>query len=779
MRPLPQNARAHGQLAAATIFPSLILILGLAAVGFTQGCVGGGTGSAAPPPSPPPPPINVTVTPARASLLLGNAQAFAASVTNAADTSVTWSVNGVPGGSASVGMITSAGVYTAPADLPSPAVVQVAAASNADATRTSTATVTIASDLAVSVSPSAGSVELGATQTFRAAITSGGHPDTSVRWSLIGAACASGCGTVDSNGNYTAPRILPAPATATLIAQSVADPSRQSSAAVAVTSSFLLQISAPASVPVSGTAVITTMLTPVPGSNPNTALSWSVSGRGCNGASCGVLSVVTTQSSGGNPSASSATYTAPVTAPTPNTVTITVTPLADSSKTTQATIAVQSGVGVSLSPVTATLAANHRVTLAAQVFGASGTGVTWTVNGIAGGNSAFGQICAAGVSPCQPVTSASSLQVDYLAPGAIPSPNPVTVQATSVADATKNAAAQITVINHVVVSVLPGAVTLPPLGSQKFTATVLGTLNQSVTWQAQGAACGTPGVCGSVDANGIYTAPAATPSPNTLQVVAISADDTSQTGTANVTITFGAQIVGLHPASVYAGAANGFTLRLSGSSFVATSPGPGAVLLIAGTPRTTTCGSVTECTAPVTPADVAAPGNLSLQIRNPDGTSSNTVFLVVAAPNTVDTLIPLSIAAPSAAANDIIVVEPSTAGVSTPGADVDLNVAALGPFSTNSNSCALAGNPVALVRPSSGSSTADICVFSQSGLDAGMSYVVTGTGDVSVVSKQPAGLGIIHLTLQIAATAAPGARTLSIQNTNLDKTAASGALEVQ
>jgi len=48
-----------------------------------------------------------------------------------------------------------------------------------------------------------------------------------------------------------------------------------------------------------------------------------------------------------------------------------------------------------------------------------------------------------------------------------------------------------------------------------------------------------------------------------------------------------------------------------------------------------------------------------------------------------------------------------------------------------------------------------------------------------VIAKQPAGLGIIHLTLQIAASATPGARTLFIQNTNLDKTAASGALEVQ
>jgi len=38
---------------------------------------------------------------------------------------------------------------------------------------------------------------------------------------------------------------------------------------------------------------------------------------------------------------------------------------------------------------------------------------------------------------------------------------------------------------------------------------------------------------------------------------------------------------------------------------------------------------------------------------------------------------------------------------------------------------------------------------------------------------------MIHLTLQLPATAAPGARTLFIKNTNLDETAASGVLQVE
>ena len=84
-----------------------------------------------------------------------------------------------------------------------------------------------------------------------------------------------------------------------------------------------------------------------------------------------------------------------------------------------------------------------------------------------------------------------------------------------------------------------------------------------------------------------------------------------------------------------------------------------------------------------------------------------------------------------------------------------------------------------LLRPSSGSATFDLCVFSESGLDTSMTYTVSGPGDVTVITKQPAGLGIIHVTLQIQASALPGARTLFIQNTSLDKTAASGALVIR
>jgi hypothetical protein len=779
MGPLTQfSQKATGQRLRDTPLQRPHLVSSFAAI-LALTVTGCGSGTAGTPPPPPPPAIAVTVSPASASVLLGNSESFTAAVTNATDPTVTWSVNGVPGGSTASGTITAAGLYTAPAHLPSPAFVQLTATSVADPTKSATAQLTITSDISLAVVPGNANVELGAAQPFHATISSAGHPDASVRWTLAGPTCPTACGAIDLAGNYTAPPVLPSPASATITAQSVADSSKQATAAITITSSFTLQIAAPQGVPAGSSATVVATLTPIPGSNPSTILSWALSGPGCSGTACGTLTVVTTQGAGGTVTQGIATYTAPGSAPNPDTITVTVTPQADPSKKAQATMAVQPGINVSVTPDTDTLAANHHVTLTAQVFGTPNTGVSWSVNGIAEGNASLGQICVVASSPCQPITSTSVLQVDYLAPGAIPQPNPVSVMATSVADNTKNASAQITVINHVLVSVQPQSITLAPLAVQAFTATVLGTSNQSVVWQVQGSACASAGVCGLVDAMGDYTAPGSPPAPDALQVVAISSDDTTQSGSANVTISTGADILSLHPASVYVGAADGFTLLVEGSGFVPSSPGPGSMLVIGGTSRTTTCTTATACTAAVTATDVSVAGNLSAQIENPDGSKSNAVSLIVVPPNTADAVIALSSAVPAATGQDIGVVDPTTSGVSAQGPDVDLNVAALGMFSVTNNACTLSGNPLQLPRPTSGSATFDVCVFSESGLDTSMAYAVSGTGDVTVISKQPAGLGIIHLTLQVPSTAQTGARTLFIQNMNLDKAAASGALVIQ
>src|ERR1700756_5647803 len=124
------------------------VIAGLVA-GLVQlaGCGGSGSGPSNGGPStqppPPPAPIDVSVTPAAASVQTGGTQAFTATVTNTTNKAVTWQVNGITGGNTSVGTISTAGVYTAPATVPSPATVTVTAMSVADPTRSGSAQATI------------------------------------------------------------------------------------------------------------------------------------------------------------------------------------------------------------------------------------------------------------------------------------------------------------------------------------------------------------------------------------------------------------------------------------------------------------------------------------------------------------------------------------------------------------------------------------------------------------------------------------------------------------
>jgi len=187
------------------------------------------------------------VTPSSGLVMLGNQLLFTSAVKNSSDSAVSWSVNGVAGGGAQTGTITTGGVYTAPADLPIPANLTVTATSHADVSKSGTAIVTVQSDVSISL-PSGGCtgavpVELGATHAFLAVVGSGAHPDKSVLWSVSGPSCPLLCGSVDASGNYTAPQILPSSPNVTLTARSVADSSKQVSTAITITSNFLLQLS--------------------------------------------------------------------------------------------------------------------------------------------------------------------------------------------------------------------------------------------------------------------------------------------------------------------------------------------------------------------------------------------------------------------------------------------------------------------------------------------------------------------------------------------------------
>jgi sugar lactone lactonase YvrE len=89
------------------------------------------------------PTVVVTISPSTASVQTTATQQFTATVVGTSNKAVTWSVNNVAGGNSTVGTISSVGLYTAPASLPSPSTVTITATSAADTAKSASATVTL------------------------------------------------------------------------------------------------------------------------------------------------------------------------------------------------------------------------------------------------------------------------------------------------------------------------------------------------------------------------------------------------------------------------------------------------------------------------------------------------------------------------------------------------------------------------------------------------------------------------------------------------------------
>jgi IPT/TIG domain len=143
-----------------------------------------------------------------------------------------------------------------------------------------------------------------------------------------------------------------------------------------------------ASVPAAfGTQVFTAQLT---NDTQVKGVSWSLSGAGCSGVTCGSFTNVTT---------SSVTYNGPASIPSPATVTLTATSIADNTKTATAIITVIQGpLAVSVSPKRGSLTTSQTQQFTATVFNdPNNAGVTWQVDGNTGGTSTSGTISTTGL----------------------------------------------------------------------------------------------------------------------------------------------------------------------------------------------------------------------------------------------------------------------------------------------------------------------------------------------------------------------------------------------
>ena len=174
------------------------------------GCGGGHSHPNPPPPGGPAAHGPVVVYPSTVSVPIGGTVDFSAYLpSQPSNTSFTWAVGGSDSGA-----VTAAGVYTAPASIPSPAQVVVTATGQG---QTGTAVVTVTAAQGLAVSPAATAIAAGATVQFTA--TSSGQAVTPT-WQVTGPRQGVNYGSIDANGNYTAPVTPPAGSSATITATS-------------------------------------------------------------------------------------------------------------------------------------------------------------------------------------------------------------------------------------------------------------------------------------------------------------------------------------------------------------------------------------------------------------------------------------------------------------------------------------------------------------------------------------------------------------------------------
>src|SRR4029077_5113497 len=163
--------------------------------------------------------ITVSCVPASVSVL-GTSQCTA-TVTNLSSTLVNWTVGGTATGS-----ITSGGLYTAPAAVPTNNVVTITATSQVQSTLTATQNLTLVQPTAISA------VTCNDSQGKTASIVSSGNQlacsatastgaTVPVNWS-VASTLGGNIGSISAQGNYTAPLIPPPGQMVTITATSQA-----------------------------------------------------------------------------------------------------------------------------------------------------------------------------------------------------------------------------------------------------------------------------------------------------------------------------------------------------------------------------------------------------------------------------------------------------------------------------------------------------------------------------------------------------------------------------
>jgi hypothetical protein len=185
-------------------------------------------------------------------------------------------------------------------------------------------------------------------------------------------------------------------------------------------------------------------------------------------------------------------------------------------------------ITVIISPVTVSLNVVTSTQIFAYVSGGTNSVITWQVNSIDGGNETFGTIDSHGV---------------YYAPATVPSPATVNVTAVSYEEPKLSATMTVTILPAPTVTISPTSWTMTAgaANTKTFTATVTGATTSTglastdVDWYVN-AVLGGNETSGTINSNGVYTAPLTPPIGSTVTVTAAVRVFPRATASATVTI---------------------------------------------------------------------------------------------------------------------------------------------------------------------------------------------------------------------------------------------------
>ena len=356
-------------------------------------------------------------------------------------------------------------------------------------------TVTSGSGVSIAISPTNATLLVNTTQQFSATVS--GSSNTAVTWSVDGVAGGnSTTGTISSSGLYTAPA---AAGSHTVRATSVADTTKFAQAAVSVVTS--MPTCTPATDP--GAKICTPTNGSTVGSPVNVVVNTLDSAHRISAIYTYVDNVVVNKTYAGTVNTTIAI------AAGSHILRVQAWDTTGAIYRDSVSITVTSGppqTTVTVSPSSATVAPSATQQFVATVTGNTNTSVTWSVDGVAGGNSATGTIDATGL---------------YTAPSTTGSH---TVTATSVADSTKSASAAVTVGTASSVTISPKQAVVTPEETKQFTA------NTTVNWSVDGIAGGNSTV-GTISSSGLYTPPS---TAGGHQITATMASDSTKSASVPV-----------------------------------------------------------------------------------------------------------------------------------------------------------------------------------------------------------------------------------------------------